>query len=235
MFLAVIGVTSCAVYSTAKMGLIWRVPIVVLCAFITFAVAEAAGFHVGPQSTLWFVIALLTMLLLGAVEYFGYRSSKRSLFQKLGQTTVTGGTVLVRPATNDDLDLLAGWFGDPRFVVWWGGKPKSRVEVAAKYLGRDGSRQAFIIEAGGVPIGYAQVWCDWPPDGGIDIVLTPEAQGKGLGTEAVRVLAQHLRAKGWRRITIDPLAQNYRAIRAFEKAGFVKDRLKGEHVILAFP
>ncbi|HLJ61302.1 MAG TPA: GNAT family N-acetyltransferase [bacterium] len=151
-----------------------------------------------------------------------------------GAVLIAGRTTTLRPASDADLDTLARWFGDPAFVVWWGGTPKNREEVAERYLRRDPARQAFIVEAVGMPIGYIQAWSDQPPDGGVDIVLVPEAQGRGFGVDAVRALSVHLRAAGWRQITVDPVARNHRAIAAFENAGFVKIGEQGEHVFLAF-
>ncbi|HYM69333.1 MAG TPA: GNAT family N-acetyltransferase [bacterium] len=151
-----------------------------------------------------------------------------------GPMLIAGSRTTLRPVSDADLDALARWFGDPAFVVWWGGTPKRREEVAEKYLGVDPARQAFIVEADGMPIGYIQAWSDQPPDGGVDIVLVPEAQGRGLGVDAVRALSAHLRAAGWRQIIADPVARNRRAIRAFEKAGFIKIGEQGEHVLLAF-
>lgn len=40
------------------------------------------------------------------------------------------------PTTEDDLDLLAKWFASPEFIEHWDGVPKSRDEVAEKYVGR---------------------------------------------------------------------------------------------------
>ncbi|MFZ0030428.1 MAG: GNAT family N-acetyltransferase [Candidatus Cybelea sp.] len=153
---------------------------------------------------------------------------------RVSQKTIRGEAVNIRPTSDEDLELLASWFADLQFVIWWGGKPKTREEVRREYLDHDPARQAYIVEADGEPIGYIQAWSDEPPDGGIDIVLKPEAQGRGLGVDAVRALALHLRAAGWKRITIDPRAENYRAIEAFEKAGFVREHDDGGHVILAF-
>ena len=56
---------------------------------------------------------------------------------------------------------------------------------------------------------------------GIDIVLHPDAHGRGLGAEAIGVLARHLfDDRGHHRIVIDPNAANTRAIRVYEKVGF---------------
>lgn len=46
-------------------------------------------------------------------------------------------------------------------------------------------------------------------------------QGQGFGPEAIRVLARHLLAvRGHHRLTIDPAADNTRAIKAYERVGF---------------
>ena len=56
---------------------------------------------------------------------------------------------------------------------------------------------------------------------GIDVFLGAPFHGRGLGTDAVRTLAQHLVAdRGHHRLTIDPAADNARAIRCYEKVGF---------------
>jgi aminoglycoside 6'-N-acetyltransferase len=55
----------------------------------------------------------------------------------------------------------------------------------------------------------------------IDIALQTTAQGKGLGSDAIRILARHLIEKrGHHRLTIDPAAHNLRAIKAYERVGF---------------
>jgi aminoglycoside 6'-N-acetyltransferase len=147
---------------------------------------------------------------------------------------IRGEAVNIRPTSDGDLDLLASWFADPQFVTWWGGKPKTEEEVRREYLAYDPARKAYVVEVDDEPIGYIQAWSDEPPNGGIDIVLKPEAQGRGLGVDAVRALALHLLTAGWRQITIDPRAENHRAIKAFEKAGFIRVREDGQHVTLSF-
>ena len=57
--------------------------------------------------------------------------------------------------------------------------------------------------------------------GGIDIVLTESGQGRGFGTDAVRTVARWLIGeRGHHRLTIDPAADNERAIRAYSRVGF---------------
>ncbi len=52
-------------------------------------------------------------------------------------------------------------------------------------------------------------------------MLHPDAHGRGLGQEAIRLVARHLfEDRGHHRIVIDPNAANARAIHAYEKVGF---------------
>jgi len=54
------------------------------------------------------------------------------------------------------------------------------------------------------------------------IVGEPDARGKGLGTEAMRLLLRHAFEKlNLHRITLGVRADNVQAIRAYEKCGFV--------------
>jgi aminoglycoside 6'-N-acetyltransferase len=56
---------------------------------------------------------------------------------------------------------------------------------------------------------------------GIDLFLDEAVHGRGLGREAVAVLADHLtRARGHHRLTIDPAADNLRAIACYSAVGF---------------
>ena len=55
----------------------------------------------------------------------------------------------------------------------------------------------------------------------LDLFLDPELHGRGLGTEAVRRVIDHLiDERGHHRVIIDPAAANLAAIKAYTKAGF---------------
>ncbi|MEU8446275.1 GNAT family N-acetyltransferase [Streptomyces globisporus] len=130
-----------------------------------------------------------------------------------GTTTLHGTLTRLVPTTEADLDLLAGWFASPDFVAYWGGVPLSRTEVAVKYVGRRRPRvQSYLVLAEDAPVGYAQFWYADEAEGGIDLVLQPDA---------TRSLLAHLGGElGWRRVTVDPVRENVRAVRAWAKAGF---------------
>jgi len=135
------------------------------------------------------------------------------------------GEMRLRLSTEDDLDRLEQWFADPEVYRWWGGRRQSREDVAAKYIGRRCPRvEAFIVELAGRDIGYIQYHLEGPGQAGLDMMLLPGFRGRGLGPRAARMLVKHLTlARGWMDLTVDPAVGNGRAIRGWEKAGFVID------------
>ena len=131
---------------------------------------------------------------------------------------IRGETTLVRPADDDDVDLLVAWHDDPEVSRYWDDERFTRDEMVVRLHRPD--VEAYIVEADGEPVGYLQVW--WEDDaGGIDMFLVPGARGRGLGPDAARAVARHLRGgRGWRRVTVDPYLSNEAAIRAWRRAGF---------------
>jgi aminoglycoside 6'-N-acetyltransferase len=141
------------------------------------------------------------------------------------------GPFSLRPSTEGDLDLLAGWFAEPEVFRWWGGRPLSREEVEAKYTGRRCPRvESHIVELERQPIGYIQYHVEGRGQAGLDMILLPEFRDRGLGPKVAQVLVTHLRSTfGWTNITVDPAADNPRAIRHWQKAGFEVEREWPDH------
>jgi aminoglycoside 6'-N-acetyltransferase len=88
----------------------------------------------------------------------------------------------------------------------------------------DDESEVFAVEAGGDVIGLLLLSEELEPEyrhASLDITLASDAQGQGLGPEALRVAARHLfDERGHHRLTIDPATDNIRAIRAYERVGF---------------
>jgi aminoglycoside 6'-N-acetyltransferase len=128
----------------------------------------------------------------------------------------------VRPATDDDVELLVAWHADPEVSRYWDDETFTREEMQAR-LERE-PVDAWIVEADGEPVGYLQSWWEeqGPRRGGLDGFLVPEARGRGLMPDAARVLAQSLLDAGWQYVTVDPYAWNERALRGWRNAGFVE-------------
>ena len=122
----------------------------------------------------------------------------------------------MRSATVEDAPLLAAWHADPEVSRYWDDETFT-VEEMRERLARD-DVDAWIVEAGGEPVGYLQSWREGGT-GGLDGFLVPSARGRGLMPDAARTLATAL---DWPELTVDPYAWNDRAIRAWQKAGFVE-------------
>jgi aminoglycoside 6'-N-acetyltransferase len=134
--------------------------------------------------------------------------------------TLLGDRVTLRPLQEDDLDALVAIVEGDGVREWWGAD-ESR-EATREGLRNDGC--AFVIEAGGRLAGWLGVVEELTPNyrsAGIDIVLAPAYQGRGLGPEALRLAARWLIGeRGHHRLTIDPAAANERAIGAYASVGF---------------
>ena len=129
--------------------------------------------------------------------------------------TLHGERLSLRPVTEDDLPVLFAMLAEPTVTPWWG-PPDD-----------EGNRQELIeglaIVVDGAVAGWLGVHEEAEPDYpsvAFDITLTTALQGRGLGPEALRLAIGHYVAKGHHRFTIDPAADNERAIHAYASLGF---------------
>jgi len=135
---------------------------------------------------------------------------------------IRGELTVVRPATAADAELLAGWHADPEVSRFWDDETYTVEQMRAEL--EEPNVEPYVVEADGEPVGYLQAWWEeaTPDQGGLDMFLVPGARGRGLGPDAARALARHLREeRGWTRVTTDPYTWNERAVRAWGRAGFV--------------
>ncbi|MEA5467044.1 AacA4 family aminoglycoside N(6')-acetyltransferase [Leptothoe sp. PORK10 BA2] len=152
--------------------------------------------------------------------------------------------ITLRLMTEHDLPMLHEWLNRPHIVEWWGGEEERPTlpEVIEHYMPRILKAEAvtpYIAMLGKEPVGYAQSyvargsgdgwWEDETDPGvrGIDQSLANPAQlNKGLGTKLVRALVELLFSDPLvTKIQTDPDPNNLRAIRCYEKAGFVQQRI----------
>jgi aminoglycoside 6'-N-acetyltransferase len=124
----------------------------------------------------------------------------------------------MRAATEDDAALLSRWHADPEVARYWDDETFTEPEMRDR-LRRD-DVESYIVEEGATPVGYLQVWSEGE-GGGLDMFLIPDARGRGLGPDAARAVALHLRdVRGWRVVTVDPYLWNEAGVRAWRRAGF---------------
>jgi aminoglycoside 6'-N-acetyltransferase len=139
-----------------------------------------------------------------------------------------------RPMSAGDLPLVKDWLARPHVVAWWG-DPDEQFGLVSGDMNEPAMDQ-YIVSLNNAPLGYLQCYrlTDWntgfgpQPEGtrGIDQMIgVPEMVGQDHGSGFVRAFIERLLANSTPRVVVDPDPKNARAIRAYEKAGFVKDKL----------
>jgi aminoglycoside 6'-N-acetyltransferase len=135
---------------------------------------------------------------------------------------LVGRKVTLRPGRPGDAPKLRAILAEPSVSRWWA--EPDPVEVIEEELRGDDSSVLLVVEIDGKVAGGIQYHEENDPmyrQAGIDIYLSGRFQGRGAGTEAVRLLARFLfEQRGHHRITIDPAAANEPAIRCYAKVGF---------------
>ncbi|MEA2220451.1 MAG: aminoglycoside 6-N-acetyltransferase [Solirubrobacteraceae bacterium] len=129
--------------------------------------------------------------------------------------TLEGARVLLRRARDDDRAALGAILREPEVARWWG---PFDPETAFDELG-----SSFVVVVDGAVAGWLlfeeEDWWQYPHVS-FDIALTTALHGRGYGREALRVAIRHFVGRGHHRFTIDPAADNARAIRTYASVGF---------------
>jgi aminoglycoside 6'-N-acetyltransferase len=141
--------------------------------------------------------------------------------------TLLGPRIMLRPVVADDLPQLLAMLGEPSVARFWS-PPDDDVDQRGLLLGDDADGAeaitTFGITLAGALIGWIAGWEKLEPEyrhAGVDLFLSSAQQGQGYGLEAIRLVCRWLfDERQHHRITIDPAADNLRAIRSYEKAGF---------------
>lgn len=139
-----------------------------------------------------------------------------------------------RPMTADDLPLVKNWLMTPHVSQWWRDVALQFELVSADL--EDEAMEQFIVTCGERPFAYLQCYdpADWGnpfgqqpnPTRGVDqFIGEADMINRGHGSAFMREFSDKLLAAGVLRVLTDPDPKNLRAIRAYEKAGFQKDRL----------
>jgi aminoglycoside 6'-N-acetyltransferase len=128
-----------------------------------------------------------------------------------------GELVELRPLEEADAARLREMVETPEVAAWWG--PQD-----ADFPWDEPESTRFTILVDGEVAGLVQYGEENEPDfrhAWIDIFVDPAHQGRGVGTDAIRVVFDLLvRERDHHRVTIDPALDNRPAVRSYEKAGF---------------
>lgn len=132
---------------------------------------------------------------------------------------LTGERVVLRRGTPEDVEQLIAIVREPAIATRWG--PFTDDEVAEQFVGTE---EAFVVTVDDEVLGAIQFGEEEDPmyrHASVDIFLTTTRHDEGLGRDAIRTLARFLfEERGHHRLSIDPAADNLRAIRAYEAVGF---------------
>jgi len=136
--------------------------------------------------------------------------------------------------TAEDLPLMKRWLAMPHVTEWWGdaGEQYQLVSDDLEHPAMD----QYIVATDGRPFAYLQCYdlTAWnsgfgtQPLGarGIDqFIGEPDMIGHGHGSAFIRAFIDGRLAAGMPRAVTDPDPANARAVRAYEKAGFRRDRM----------
>jgi len=136
-----------------------------------------------------------------------------------------------RPMAADDLPLVRRWLETADVREWWTDLPEEFT-----FDGDDPAVDQFIVVKDDHPFAYLQCynqsacpenWLGLHPTGtrGIDqFIGEVDMVGRGHGSAFIRTFVDSLLAAGTPRVITDPNPANARAVRAYEKAGFLRQR-----------
>ncbi|WMX46191.1 GNAT family N-acetyltransferase [Streptomyces roseicoloratus] len=142
--------------------------------------------------------------------------------------TLTGDLVVLRPVTEDDVPALLPMLRDPEIARLTGSHGDVEESALRAWYGSRGVQTnrldlAVVERATGRVVGEAVLneWDRANESCAFRIALSPDTVGRGLGTEATRLIVGHaFETLGLYRVWLEVYAFNPRARRAYEKAGF---------------
>jgi aminoglycoside 6'-N-acetyltransferase len=120
------------------------------------------------------------------------------------------GDLTLREFRAEDEGALQGVLEEPEVKRWWPVPDMVR-------------EHGWVIEIDGRPAGwleYREEPYAWYPSVAFDIFLSSRLHGRGYGRRALQLGLSHFTARGHHRFTLDPNAENERAIRSYESLGF---------------
>jgi aminoglycoside 6'-N-acetyltransferase len=125
--------------------------------------------------------------------------------------------VRLTPLARGDAEALREIRRDPSVAYWWD-------ELEPDFPFEEPESTRLTIHHDGEVAGMVQFAEELEPkyrSASIDIFVAPSHQGRGVCTEAIRLVVDYLqRDRGHHRITIDPAAANAAAIACYSRAGF---------------
>lgn len=149
------------------------------------------------------------------------------------------GDISVRLLDEDDFPLMLKWLTDERVLRYYGGRDlKYDLNLLTEHYQEDFDDDGFrvIIQYQTIPIGYGQIYrvvgeslkeYGYPQtDNKVyamdQFIGEPDYWNRGIGSAYMEMMCEYLREERKAEIVLlDPHKNNPRAVRAYQKAGFV--------------
>jgi RimJ/RimL family protein N-acetyltransferase len=156
-------------------------------------------------------------------------------------TTLVGSRVSLRPLTADDVPALVAYRNDPlvvRFQSWSTYSEEAARELVAAMAeslpGVDGEWHQWAISSNGLLVGDIGLRTfDDARQGEIGVTLAPSARGRGLATEAVRlVLGCAFGPLGFHRVVAGSDPANAAVAALLTRVGFRREGLERASVFV---
>jgi RimJ/RimL family protein N-acetyltransferase len=157
---------------------------------------------------------------------------------------IEGTLVSLRPFRAADLPVMRSWFDDPSVMRFWGqrqpvvGERAFEADLAGRFSRFDRDGYFAIVPKvapGGLPLVFDEPIgrIEWegldPQTRSTEVMIlvgNPDYWGGGFGTDAMVNLLRYLFwSRNLHRVSLSVLAWNARALRSYEKAGFVREGL----------
>jgi len=149
-----------------------------------------------------------------------------------GGRLLTDGKITLRALTESDIPSLVAWWNRPEWAALQQRIIKPRPDGPIEEMFRNWSANKPLGDAGfsivsnddGELLGHLTLYGASLPErcASFAILISPDHVGRGIGPKATRLaLSYGFRELGLNRIELHAWAFNTRAIRAYEKAGFI--------------
>ncbi|MFJ8533310.1 GNAT family N-acetyltransferase [Streptomyces sp. NPDC093591] len=151
--------------------------------------------------------------------------------------TLTGDRTVLRPFTEADAQVMGEIIEDPE-VIRFTGDPSHELtpERLRSWYGSRSDQPdrldlAVTDRANGELVGEVVLY-EWDPQARsctFRTIIGPKGRDRGLGTEATRLIVGHgFDQLGLHRIELEAYGHNHRALRVYEKVGFVVEGVRRE-------
>ncbi|MFZ5593976.1 MAG: GNAT family N-acetyltransferase [Pseudomonadota bacterium] len=118
---------------------------------------------------------------------------------------------------------------EKKFLAQVEALPLERVQGFVRESVASGAAQ-FVAVDGAIVVGWCDIFPGWAQAishcGSLGMGLLPDYRGKGIGRSLLSACLAKARANGITRVELEARADNERAIKLYERAGFIREAVK---------